>query len=430
MKTKKVICMMLTTICLLILISCSTEPENEAPVISSLTANPYSVEVGGTSTLTCIANDPDGDNLDYIWQPSAGSITGDGAIVTWTAPEDEGIYSVSCTVDDGNGGQDVESINIEVTGNQPPVISSLTADPDIVEIEGTSTLTCIANDPDGDNLTYTWESASGTIDGTGHIVTWTAPSTEGTYSVSCKVEDGNGGQDIEIINITVFDLTKDLVAYYPFNGNANDESGNGNDGTVNGSTLSTDRFGNENRAYSFDGMDDYILVPDTDYLDITTDGTILGWVNIPSTFSPPSIGVGFITKMLHSTGMYSYDIMIGHGDPLFACGISDGSNGLYVYSYLTDPDSLYDDFWHLLTFTWDNEELKLYLDDNPANYITNTTNGAQISNWDLHIGRRAYASSTNWKYFKGYIDDIRIYKRVLTEDEIQALYNEGGWPRK
>ena len=49
------------------------------------------------------------------------------------------------------------------------------------------------------------------------------------------------------------DLNDGLIAYYPFNGNANDESGNGNDGTVNGATLTNDRFGNEDSAYSFDG---------------------------------------------------------------------------------------------------------------------------------------------------------------------------------
>ena len=49
------------------------------------------------------------------------------------------------------------------------------------------------------------------------------------------------------------DLKDGLVAYYPFNGNANDESGNGNNGTVNGATLTTDRFGNTNKAYSFNG---------------------------------------------------------------------------------------------------------------------------------------------------------------------------------
>jgi len=50
-----------------------------------------------------------------------------------------------------------------------------------------------------------------------------------------------------------------LVAYYPFNGNANDESGNGNNGTVNGATLTSDRFGNANSAYSFDGVNMRII---------------------------------------------------------------------------------------------------------------------------------------------------------------------------
>ena len=51
-----------------------------------------------------------------------------------------------------------------------------------------------------------------------------------------------------------------LVGWWPFNGNANDESGNGNHGTVNGATLTQDRFGNANMAYGFDGVDDWILI--------------------------------------------------------------------------------------------------------------------------------------------------------------------------
>ena len=52
--------------------------------------------------------------------------------------------------------------------------------------------------------------------------------------------------------------TTDLVAYYPFNGNANDESGNGSNATVSGATLTRDRNGNTDSAYSFDGKDDGI----------------------------------------------------------------------------------------------------------------------------------------------------------------------------
>ena len=65
----------------------------------------------------------------------------------------------------------------------------------------------------------------------------------------------------------IADLNEGLVAYYPFNGNAIDESGNGNDGTVTGASLTTDRLGDENSAYYFDGDNDYIIVNEDNSLD-------------------------------------------------------------------------------------------------------------------------------------------------------------------
>lgn len=56
-------------------------------------------------------------------------------------------------------------------------------------------------------------------------------------------------------------LNDGLVAYYPFNGNANDESGSGKNGTVYGATLTQDRFGNANSAYNFNGTDNFIETP-------------------------------------------------------------------------------------------------------------------------------------------------------------------------
>jgi hypothetical protein len=63
--------------------------------------------------------------------------------------------------------------------------------------------------------------------------------------------------------------TEGLTAYFPFNGNANDESGNGNNGTINGATLTTDRFGKENSAYSFDGVNDSIIINNSNSLSVT-----------------------------------------------------------------------------------------------------------------------------------------------------------------
>ena len=66
-----------------------------------------------------------------------------------------------------------------------------------------------------------------------------------------------------------FNLQSGLVAWYPFDGNASDMSGNGNHGTVNGATLGTDRHGQIGKAYHFDGVDDWI-----DFNTVSFDGTL------------------------------------------------------------------------------------------------------------------------------------------------------------
>ena len=75
--------------------------------------------------------------------------------------------------------------------------------------------------------------------------------------------------------------TTGLVGYWPFNGNANDESGTGNNGTVNGATLTTDRFGNANSAYNFNGSSEFIEVTHNSSLTFTTGVSFSFWLNIP-----------------------------------------------------------------------------------------------------------------------------------------------------
>ncbi|HXK50610.1 MAG TPA: SUMF1/EgtB/PvdO family nonheme iron enzyme [Clostridiales bacterium] len=74
---------------------------NDAPVINSLTAEPATVLQGGTSVLTCSADDMNGDSLTYIWSASAGILSGTGSIRTWTAPDILDTYTIICTVNDG-----------------------------------------------------------------------------------------------------------------------------------------------------------------------------------------------------------------------------------------------------------------------------------------------------------------------------------------
>ncbi|MBF0111389.1 MAG: hypothetical protein HQK74_01480, partial [Desulfamplus sp.] len=73
------------------------------------------------------------------------------------------------------------------------------------------------------------------------------------------------------------DLNDGLVAYYPFNGNANDESGKGHHGTVTGATLTADRNGKANSAYSFDGVDDVIKTSSVNW-DLSSKATVCAWI--------------------------------------------------------------------------------------------------------------------------------------------------------
>ena len=86
--------------------------------------------------------------------------------------------------------------------NQPPVISSLTASAGWVSPSDSCQVECVASDPDGDELSYTW-SAYGDISGEGSTVTWTAPAAPGDYTIAVKVTDGKGGEATTQLTIGV-----------------------------------------------------------------------------------------------------------------------------------------------------------------------------------------------------------------------------------
>jgi hypothetical protein len=323
------------------------------------------------------------------------------------------IFIVSLALFPGCGGED----NPVDPTNNPPVISSLTASKDTVNFSDTCTITCVAADQDGDSLIYNWSSAAGSISGAGNSVIWTSPNVGGAYTVLCEVSDGQGAAVTDSVSIMVASQVpvQGLIAYYPFTGNGNDESGNGNNGTVFGATLTSDRFGNPNNAYSFDG-NDRIDVPDDPDLTISGDQfTILSWAQ----FSAFGVDGGYYL-MGHSEGPGNTDkwiFWLANDNIKLIIGPTLG-----WISLGSAPFQLGN--WYHVAIRKNGNELAAFVDGSPIG----TNSGTFIvpdPDATFQIGT-AEPDRPN-RPFRGIIDDVRIYNRALDEAEIQILYHENGW---
>ena len=176
---------------------------NHPPSITSLKAGHNIVTPSGSCQVECIASDPDGDELSYEWSAGDGNIGGTGPTVTWSAPNSEGTYTLRVKITDGNGGKTTDSTTITVSANHPPSITSLTASKERVAHSGSCQVECIASDPDGDGLTYAWSASGGNISGTGPTITWTAPETVDTYTITVKVIDEMGNESTSSLSIDI-----------------------------------------------------------------------------------------------------------------------------------------------------------------------------------------------------------------------------------
>jgi len=214
--------------------------------------------------------------------------------------------------------------------------------------------------------------------------------------------------------------TEGLITYYPFNGNANDESGNGNNGTVYGASLSTDRFGNNNKAYNFDGSNDY--VSNIISMNSTDSLTICLWYNSP------------IPMNISSTHFEMWEA--GNEQNQIHLNFSYNSSSAYLYTWITGIGQADDSFgprsfneWHFVAIIKAGTTETVYIDNSPDFGQFSGVNNA--FNFDkLEIGREyTTVGSLYSTYFNGKIDDIRIYNRALNESEINSIYHEGGWDK-
>jgi len=179
-------------------------PENHPPVIHYMTAD-EEITLSGSAQIQCVATDKDKDTLSYQWSADGGMIEGTGDNVTWIPPDSVGDYTIEVTVTDRQGGEAVDSVTIAVVLklNQPPTIISLTAEEEQVSKWMWTTIECIAQDPDGDELSFAWSTTDGAVDAEGATAKWTAPGRPGDYAVIVTVTDGRGGETVASVYLEV-----------------------------------------------------------------------------------------------------------------------------------------------------------------------------------------------------------------------------------
>ena len=206
--------------------------------------------------------------------------------------------------------------------------------------------------------------------------------------------------------------TNGLVAYYPFNSNTNDESGNGNNGTpIGGVDWVKDRFNNDGSACSFNGIDGYILVPHSPNLDLTGPMSVSCWVQSSHTGLQIIIG-----KDGDEGGERSWHV--GTENNKLKMQAFFGGDWPQFYS---DPTNGFGNWTHI-TVTYDLSAIKFYINgifygSSPLSY------NLQSINEPIKIGVLDEAKGGHW-YYSGNIDNIRIYNRALSIEEIQSIYNE------
>jgi hypothetical protein len=217
-------------------------------------------------------------------------------------------------------------------------------------------------------------------------------------------------------------LTSGLMAYYPFTGNANDSSGNNNNPTFNNATLTTDRFGNANKAYLFNGATSYMQIPNSSTLNSATGLSLCAWVKING-FSRDACFANRIIEKGDADGVPGQYALAFQQEN--ACGISTIDTihqfftgaGIPVNTYYPQKDN-----WYFVVYTYDLTTAKMYVNGVLVSSSA-LANYSFTNSYDLYLGKhKGGVGYPSVFFFNGVMDEVRIYNRAINTSEISALY--------
>jgi hypothetical protein len=410
-----------------LLFDVSTSAAVTAPVI---TVQPQSQTVTAGQSVTFSVTATGTAPLSYQWYIGSTAISGANSSsysISNVQAANAGTYTV--TVSNGtlpNATSDAAVLTV----NPAPVAPSITVHPQSQTLTAGQNVTFSVTATGTAPLSYQWYKGGAAISGataSSYSISNVQTANAGTYTVTVSngtLPNATSNGAVLIVNAVL--PTNGLMAHYPFTGTANDASGNGKNGIVNGAIPTSDRFGNSNSAYSFNG---------TNYIDIgnwgdINDITVSLWSRADSV---PSAAVGY------------YWIFGGsdYGNKLFEIS-SNITGGIYKPYYLisrmtANSSSGYLDKqvtfkqWHHIVLTRSGQVIKMFLDGDTLGTMVPSPDQGSLNavnvGQNLYIGTQNSAgTTTTYPYgIKGAVDDVRIYNRAITGSEVQALYHEGGW---
>jgi hypothetical protein len=223
--------------------------------------------------------------------------------------------------------------------------------------------------------------------------------------------------------------TEGLVAYYPFNGNPNDVTENHNHAIVNGATLSSDRFNRPRYAYTFNGLDNYMQVEESPALEPTS-FSVAFWMKTFTLYTS-----SYQTLIMKEDGWNDgYKIVLrsdiqgqqeGAKRILFTLSGPNSNNDGLINMHSKKAIENVDSWYQIVATYHQGGYMQIYINGSLDSEIQGPVSWDRDNSYELVFGRHSNDGASVGCYLNGMLDDIRIYDRVLTLQEIKMIYSAG-----
>jgi hypothetical protein len=333
------------------------------------------------------------------------------------------IARVRINLGQGTNAAAIDNLAFRAQAN-PPVIVAQTGDQTGVEEEAVTFSVSVAGTAP---FTYEWRkdgvmlTNDSRISGAqSNVLQIVNLRTNDAGSYRCFVTNAFGWTNSTPAMLTVVKtrLLVGLVAYYPFSGSALDASGHGNDGKVYGAWLTNDCHQQPGNAYFFNGSSNYVDCGAGPSLNFLTNFTLSAWINLTASdgWYRPILSKQTVDGGGNDRAEFDLQVQVG-GNLNFFMGDGSGGYGVLLYGGVLQGQR-----WYHVAVTFTSNVVVLYLDGQANQTGTYSAAARPFGVLPLQISRY---NNGDLQFFQGAIDEVRVYNRALTSNDIAALYAAG-----